>query len=51
MFFIVGSVVVVINIGIFIIIFISNRGIVYKEEEMKVLLYMLILIMWFEDLL
>lgn len=51
MFFIVGSVVVVINFGIFIIIFISNRGIVYKEEEMKVLFYMLILIMWFEDLL
>lgn len=49
-FLIVGSVAVVINIGIFTVTFISNRGIAYKEEEIKVPLYMSALITWFEDL-
>lgn len=49
-FLIVGSVAAVINIGIFITTFISHRGIAYKEEKMKVPLYMSTLITWFEDL-
>ena len=49
-FFILGCMAVLINVGVFITVYISQRGIAYKPNESILPLYVMPFITWFEDL-
>ena len=49
-FFILGCMAVLINVGVFITVYIGQRGIAYKPNESILPLYVMPFITWFEDL-
>ena len=49
-FFILGCMAVLINVGVFITMYIGQRGIAYKPNESRLPLFVMPFITWFEDL-